>query len=213
MIKAVVRFMKKFIVNKCMNYIKKNTNYDEIKLKEIEYGLVGIYLTYSKLIIISIISIVFGIFKEMIIFTLFYNILRAPSFGIHATKSWICLLSSTLLFLGIPYLSTILTIPISLKIFICIIGICLMFKNAPADTKKRPIINKKRREIYKFISTILTIIFSFGVIFIKNNFISNCLIFSIIMQNCMISPTTYKLFKLPYNNYISFLEEHPEFIN
>ena len=83
---------------------------------------------------------------------------------------------------------------------------------APADTKKRPIVNKRRREIYKIISTILTIIFSFLALLIKDNFISNCLIFSIILQNCMISPSIYKLFNLPYNNYIMFLKEHPDFI-
>ena len=27
----------------------------------------------------------------------------------------------------------------------------------------------------------------------------------------MISPTIYKIFKLPYNNYINFLKAHPEF--
>ena len=79
--------------------------------------------------------------------------------------------------------------------------------------KKRPIVNKKRRQIYKTASTILTIIFSFIAILINNNFISNCLIFSIVMQNCMISPIVYKIFKLPYNNYITFLKEHPEYAN
>ena len=47
----------------------------------------------------------------------------------------------------------------------------------------------------------------------KNNFISNCLIFALILENILISPITYKLFKLPYNNYITFLKEHPDFIN
>lgn len=203
--------MKKFIMNKCINYIQKNTNYDEIKLKEIEYGLLAIYLTIEKLFIIAIIAAILGIFKEMVIYLLLYNILRIPSFGLHATKSWICLLSSTLLFIGIPYMCKFLTIHILLKLIVCIIGICFMYKNAPADTKKRPIVNKKRREFYKFSSTILTIIFSFAVIISKNNFISNCFVFSIIMQNCMISPTIYKIFKLPYNNYITFLKEHPDF--
>lgn len=203
--------MKKFIINKCMNYIKNNTNYNDIKLKEIEYGLVSIYLTITKLVIISALAIILGIFKEMFIYMILYNILRMPSFGLHATKSWICLLSSTILFIGIPYLCMFLSIPISLKAIIGILGICFMFKNAPADTKKKPIVKKKRRQIYKFISTILTIIFSILSIIIKDNFISNCLIFSIIMQNCMISPTVYKIFKLPYNNYITFLKDHPEF--
>ena len=204
--------MKKFIINKCMNYIKKNTNYDEVKLKEIEYGLVAIYLTLEKLIIIALIAIILGIFKEMVIYLLIYNVLRIPSFGLHATKSWICLLSSSILFIGIPYLCIFLSIPMIIKIVIGILGICFMFKNAPADTKKRPIVNKKRRKTYKFISVVLTIIFSILSLTIKDNYICNCLVFAIIMQNCMISPTIYKIFKLPYNNYITFLKEHPDFV-
>lgn len=203
--------MKKFIINKTMNYIKKNTNYNKTKLAEIEYGLVGIYLTLEKLIVIAIIAIILGIFKEMIIYLLIYNVLRIPSFGLHATKSWICLLSSTMLFIGIPYLCIFLNIPIILKIIIGILGVIFMIKNAPADTKKRPIVNKKRRNLFKIISTILSIIFVALSIGINDNYISNCLLLALVMQNCMISPTVYKIFKLPYNNYVTFLKEHPEF--
>ena len=88
-----------------------------------------------------------------------------------------------------------------------------MFKNAPADTKKRPIVNKKRRLIYKITSTILTISYGIMSFLIKNNYIVNCLILSMIMQNFMIAPTIYKIFKLPYNNYIQFLKDHPDFSN
>lgn len=196
-----------------MNYIEKNTNYSKTQLAEIKYGIEGIYLTISKCIVIFIIALLLGIFKEMIIFMLIYNVLRMPSFGLHATKSWICLLSSIILFIGIPYLCIILNIPIIVKVIICILGICLMFKNSPADTKKRPIVSKKRRKIYKTISTLLTILFSFIAIFVNNNFISNCFVFAIVLQNLMISPIVYKIFNLPYNNYITFLKEHPDFSN
>lgn len=205
--------MKKFIINKCMNYIKKYNDYDEIKLKEIEYGLVSIYLTLYKLIIILIISLLLGVFKEVLIFMLLFNIIRTTAFGLHATKSWICLVSSTIMFIGIPILCKYLNINIYLKVIICILNIILIFKNAPADTYKRPIVNKKRRLIYKTISTLTVIIFSFFAILINNNFICNCLIFSSILENCLISPYIYKLFKLPYNNYITFLEKHPDFLN
>lgn len=205
--------MKNFILNRIMNYIKKNTNYDEIKLKEIEYGLTSIYLTLSKLMVIFSIAIALSIVKELVIFLLIYNVLRMPSFGLHATKSWICLLSSTIIFIVIPIICMTIKINIIFKTLICIIGTILMFKNAPADTKKRPIVNKKRRRIYKYISTILTIIFSFLSIFISNVFVSNCFIFAIILQNAMISPITYKIFKLPYNNYIDYLKKHPELSN
>lgn len=203
--------MKKFITNQCMNYIKKNTNYDDIKLKEIEYGLISIYLTLSKIIIILALSIFLGIFKEVIVFMVCFNILRTTGFGLHATKSWICLLSSILSFIGIPYLCKYLYIDNIIKILICIIGIIFIIKNAPADTKKRPIVNKKRRLVFKILSTILSIIFSISAITISNNFLSNCLVFALILENIMISPIVYKIFKLPYNNYITFLEEHPDF--
>ena len=118
--------MKKFLIKRTMNFIKNNTKYDDVKLKEIEYGLVGIYLLISKTIVIFFIALILGIFKEMIIFTLIYNIIRLTSFGLHATKSWICLLFSTILFIGIPYLSIIINIPIYLKLIISIFGIYLM---------------------------------------------------------------------------------------
>lgn len=204
--------MKKFIITKCMNYIKKNTEYDDIKLKEIEYGIVSIYLTFSKIIIILILSVILGIFKEVIIFMCLFNILRTTGFGLHATKSWMCWISSILTFLGIPLLCKYIQINIYIKIFICILGVIFMLKNAPADTKKKPIVNKKRRLIYKVLSTIFAIIFSISAVIIKNNFLSNSFIFALILENIMISPMVYKLFKLPYNNYITFLKEHPEFI-
>lgn len=205
--------MKNFIIKTCMNYIKKNTNFNETKLKEIEYGIISIYLTLSKFIVISIICFLLGIFKEMLIFTVFFNIIRLTAFGLHATKSWMCWISSTIIFILIPLFCIYLRLNIYFKIIIGLFCIMLMLKNAPADTKKRPIINKKRRKIYKFISTLLAIIFTICSIIIKNHFISNSLIFALILENCLISPTIYKLFKLPYNNYLTFLKEHPDFIN
>lgn len=205
--------MKKFIITKCMNYIKKNTDYDNIKLKEIEYGLISIYLTISKMIIVIMIALILGIVKEMLLFSLIYNILRMPSFGLHATKSWICLIISIVLFIGIPYLSLIIYIPIVLKIIISIFGVIFIFKNAPADTKKKPIVNKTRRLRFKIISTIIAVFYSILSIIIKNKVICNYFLLSIILQNIMVSPITYKIFKQPYNNYIIFLKNHPDFIN
>ena len=205
--------MKKVVLNHWMNIIKNNKSYDNVKLAEIEYGLTAIYLTLSKLIIIAFISIFLSIFKEMIIFLLIYNVLRMPSFGIHATKSWICLLTSSILFIGLPIVCLNIHLDIIIKITIGIIGCLLMLKNSPADTKKRPIVSPKRRLTYKLISTILAINFVILSVIIKNNFISNCLVFGLILQNVLISPLTYKIFKQPYNNYKEFLRLNPDFLN
>lgn len=207
------RIVKKMIIGKCMNLIKKYHNYNNIKLAEIEYGLTAIYLTFSKLIVVSFLAFILGIFKEMIIFLLIYNIIRIPSFGIHATKSWLCLIISTIGFIGLPLLSMHIQIQLVFKIIIGIVGTILIFKNSPADTKKRPIVHPKRRLIYKILSTGCSISYVILSIIINNNFIENCLIFSIILQNIVISPLTYKLFKQPYNNYKEFLKLHPNFLN
>lgn len=202
--------MKKFIINNCMNYIKKNTDYEDIKLAEIKYGLEGLYLTLSKTIIIFILAFILGIFKEIVIFMALYSIIRTVSFGLHATKSWICLLSSTLLFIGMPYLCIYISIPLYLKIILGILNILLIIKNSPADTYKKPIVNKKKRKIYKILSILFSIIYFVLSLIIINSFVSNCFILSLLSQNIMISPITYKLFKLPYNNYKNYLKTHPE---
>ena len=88
-----------------------------------------------------------------------------------------------------------------------------MFKNSPADNKKRPIVNPTRRLTYKIISTIIAITYVILSIVISNNYIVNCFIFGLIIQNILISPITYKVFKQPYNNYKEFLRLNPDFIN
>ena len=193
-------------MNHCMNFIKKyNPDKSENDLEIIQYGLEGLYLTISKLVIILLLSIILGIFKEVIIFLLIYNIIRTPSFGLHATKSWICLLSSTCIFIGVPFLCNQFILPIYIKMIIGLISIVLIFKNAPADTYKRPIISKKRRQMYKLMSTIVAITMVVLAIVAKNQFISNSLIFALVVQNFMISPMIYHLFKLPYANYKNYV--------
>ena len=197
--------MKEVFINNSMNLIHKYyPDYSEERLAELKYGLLGLYLMITKSIIIFGIALYLGIFKELLIFTVIYNILRAPSFGIHASKSWICLVSSATIFILSTYLSVNIVIPINIKIIFGIIGIILIYKNSPADTDKKPIVSPKRRRIYKLISTIIAIIFAIASIVVDNNFLSNSFILSLILQNIMVAPTTYKIFGEPYDNYKSY---------
>lgn len=194
--------MREKIIGNSLNLIKtNNSTYSEEKLAEIEYGLVSIYLLISKLIIIILLAYILGILKEVLIFSILYNFIRMPSFGLHATKSWICLLISIIMFLGIPIICLKFTIPVYIKLIMGAIATIFILKNSPADTHKRPIVNKKRRKIFKISSTIISMIFVIVALNIKDNFLSNALILSLICQCLFISPLIYKIFKLPYNNY------------
>ena len=203
--------MKNFVINKCISYIKKYNDYSSDEISIIRYGLEGIYLSITKVIIIIILSILLGIFKEVIVFLLLFNIIRSTAFGLHATKSYICLISSLLIFILVPYLLIYININMYIKSIVSIVCILYVYKYSPSDTAKRPIVSRKRRLIYKSISTLICIGYSFILLFINNNFLSNALLFSMIVECFMISPIIYKIFKLPYNNYITFLKNNPDF--
>ena len=197
--------MKKVFLNGCLRIIKKNdSTISDEKLDEIRYGLEGIYLTITKTIFIFAISYLLGIFREMIIMLIVFNILRTTGFGIHAKKSWQCWVSSTILFIFFPFISKYIYMPNILKIVLGIIAIVVMALYAPADTVKHPLVNKKKRLIWKTLTVINCIILVLISICVKDNAISNLMIFGIYSEVVVIIPLTYKIFGLPYNNYMKY---------
>lgn len=191
--------MKEMFLNYCMNRIKTKEN-DKIKLEEIKYGLESFYTTITKAIFIIILSIILNTFTETILLLLFFNIMRLTSFGMHASKSYICWISSIAMFNFLPILLRYITIE---KYIVSIIVIVLIFLYAPADTKKHPLVNKIKRKVLKYISTINTIILCIIAITI-NNSVSNLIMAAIISEVVLILPITYKIFHLEYNNYKKF---------
>lgn len=196
--------MKNICLNYSMNSIKKYyPNYTEIQLEQIRYGLEGIYLSITKLIVISTLSIILNLFNELLIMLITFNILRLTGFGLHAKKSIDCWISSSIMFIGFPYISKLLIIPLPIHIVTCFVLFLLILLYAPADTYKRPLIKKKKRIIYKIVTcfnTIILLIFSF----FTNSVITNLILFGILTEAIVVNPLTYKLFNLPYNNYKNY---------
>lgn len=179
---------------------------DNIKMDEYRYNLEAYYLTISKMLVIIPLSIIIGVFKEMMILLVFFNFIREPAHGLHASKSWICLVSSTLVFIGAPILAKIINIPFIYNLLLEILGLILLGIYAPADTKKAPIIKKENRRKFKINSIINCIILIIINVFIKDRVISNIIVLSIWIGVFLILPITYKLFNQSYNNYIDYLK-------
>ena len=197
--------MKKLIINKCMELVTTyNKDLSQRDIDKIKYGLEGLYLTITKLIFIIIVSIILGIWKETLLLILIFNGIRLTAFGVHAKRIIDCLISSTLFFILFPILCIKLTIPLIVKIILFIPLTVLIGIFAPADTEKRPLINKKKRKIYKIISIIISIIYMTIAIVIKDNTLSNCFIFAIVIQIIIMLPITYKIFGVSYNNYKTY---------
>lgn len=194
--------IKKNIINGCMKSIKNYyPDYDKEQLERIQYGLEAIYLSITKVVVIILLSLLLNILKETIIVLLLFNVLRTTGFGLHATKSWGCWLTSIPTFIGIPLISKYIEIPHFILITIAVISLINFILFAPADTEKRPLIRKRRRIIYKILTVIFGVIYLILTITLKNMFLRNVIPLTMLIETILICPLTYKLFKLPYNNY------------
>ena len=193
--------MKNAVLTRSVNFLSKYNDYSEEELEKLNYGLEGLYLTVTKLIIIIALSLILGIFKEVVGILLLFNVIRYFGFGIHAKKSSECLVSSIFSFIILPYI--LLNIKLSSTMIIIIGSICIinyvMF--APADTVKRPLKNKKKRLIRKLLTVIVGIVYVTISLVVKGKTVSTLFIASVIIEAIMINPITYMLLRQPYNNY------------
>ena len=191
--------MNSFFMNRTMTFIKSNGKYSEEELLKIEYGMEGIFLTITKVLIILLIGIIFKYLDTVILTLLFFNILRFFAFGLHAKKSWQCLIISIIQFNILPYILINITISNSLIISVGIFSSLSFLFFAPSDTEKRPLTNKKKRIVRKVLSIITAI--AFTTIALHFNFISEVIVSALLIESFMVNPLSYKMLGLKYNNY------------
>ncbi len=197
--------IKKFIISNSMKTVKSYyPDYSEEEIEKIQYGLEAIYLSTTKLVVIILLSIILGIFKETIIVLLLFNLLRTTGFGLHASKSWMCWITSVPTFIGIPLICKYVNFPNYLLVAIALMSLVCFIFFAPADTHKRPLIRKKRRVIYKVLTTVFGVIYVILIMKLNNSFLRSALAFTMLIESVLICPLTYKIFKLPYNNYKTY---------
>ena len=198
--------MKNFFLKHSLKIIKDYyPNYDDDKIDEIRYGLEATYLSITKTFVILLICFLLGMLKETIIILILFNLLRMTGFGLHASKSWMCWVSSIITFIGIPYLCKIVIIPTYILVIVSALCLICFFLYAPADTIKRPLIHEKRRNRYKVITVLIASIFIVGILLVKDSFIQNALVSAMLIECVLIHPLTYKIFNLSYNNYKSYV--------
>ena len=183
-----------------MTFLNKYNKYSEEDKDKLMYGLEGLYLTLTKLIVIIGLSIIFGIFKEAIILLLLFNIIRYFGFGIHARKSIECLISSTLMFIILPYIFLKLNLDKNILLIISSVSLVSLIFFAPADTPKRPFYNKKKKMIRKTITLLIGIIYLILSLIIKDNTFITLLQLSILLEGIAVNPITYMIMKQTYNS-------------
>lgn len=198
--------MKGFFLGKSLQMVREMyPDYDEDRLDEIRYGLEATYLSITKLVVILFASFLLGIFKESIILLVLFNFLRLTGFGLHATKSWMCWVSSSITFLLVPFFCKSLVLPNYILVAISVVCLINFLMYAPADTVKRPLIHKKRRLLYKVGTVLIASLYIVLIFITKDTFLQNSLASAMLIEGALINPYIYKLFNLPYNNYKNYV--------
>lgn len=191
--------MKEVFLKHSLQLITANKEWDEESLEKIRYGLEGIYLTIVKLVILLALAIILNIERLFLINLVFFNILRFFAFGVHARNSTQCLITSTVMFIIFPILSTSIDFPLPVQIIIASICVLLFLLYAPADTHKRPQKNRKKRQTRKVFAVTIAIVYVLLIIMLKD--LSQIILCSLMTETSMILPITYRILGVPYKNH------------
>lgn len=191
--------MKEVFLKHSLQLITANREWDEESLEKIRYGLEGIYLTIVKLVILLALAIILNIERLFLINLVFFNILRFFAFGVHARNSTQCLITSTVMFIIFPMLSTSIDFPLPVQIIIASICVLLFLLYAPADTHKRPQKNRKKRQTRKAFAVTIAIVYVLLIIMLKD--LSQIILCSLMTEAIMILPITYHILGVPYKNH------------
>lgn len=188
-----------FLVDKMR---KENPEIDDERSEIINYGLQLLIGEIPKMLITLLASYILGILRLTIIMVLIIMPFRAFSGGFHLHTHIGCIISTTMYYCGIPKISIFTYFNNQTKIIfvLCalIFGIIIIKKYAPADTENVPILQEKTRKQKKILSYITYTLGLIIALIIKDNVVSNIIIFGYLTQIMMITPLAYKITKNKY---------------
>lgn len=191
--------MNDLLLNKALQFIESNTNYSKDEMIKVQYGLEGVYLTISKVLVIFLIGFLFHYLDVILLTLLFFNFLRFFAFGLHAKKSIHCLILSIFNFNILPFIMMHITIHSYLVIAIFLFSFFSFLLFSPSDTIKRPLTNQKKRFIRKVVSLIMLLILFIAIHYFQ--FLKVPILCASFIESVMINPISYHILGLPYGNY------------
>lgn len=177
--------------------IQSVDGYDESKADEINYGLQLLIGEVPKLFIILLLAFLLHMFKLTLISFLIILPYRAFSGGFHLHTHLGCIVVTSLLYIGTPYLASILNFDNTVKYILIAITFIFSFamiaKYAPADTENVPVLQKKERRKRKIWSFVIAGVELVIAIFIPYKVVSNMIIIGILVQTLTLTRLAYKI--------------------
>lgn len=186
------------ITQSLTNRIRKEMpDVDDERAEVINYGLQILLGEFPKIFVMLAVAYLLGVFKLTLITFFILMPYRTFSGGFHLKTHLGCIITTCVFYCGTALLAKYIVLNnIAKYIIITLLGIFGIFMiklYAPADTENVPILNKKVRKQKQILSYVFFILGLVIALIIKDNVISNIIVFGYLMQTCTITKLAYIL--------------------
>lgn len=176
---------------------KENPDIDDERAEVINYGIHLIVGEIPKFFIIMGVAFILGVLDLTILAYFLVLPFRGVSGGFHLKTHIGCIVGSIVFFCGIGLLGKYLILGTIVKYIVAfaiwVFGMIMVKLYAPADTENVPIISKKERKKKRILSYITLTLSIIIALFIKNEVISNIIIYGMLFQSISITRLAYSL--------------------
>lgn len=180
---------------------------DDRKIDEVRYGAYFLISALYKLPLMYMPSIIFGVFKDVIISSVIFSVLRFFAGGIHAKTHTGCAIGGNFVMGYLPILIAKLVSTIGIhnyiesqvRLLVFALAVALITLYAPADLESKPIYSEQRRKYFKVIAVML-VVFIYCMSMIVGTYYSMLITTAVLLEALSITPLAYKIFKNQHGN-------------
>lgn len=177
---------------------------DEEGYLKVKYGLEIILINTMKFIAVYGVALLIGMLWQTITIHVSYMLIRRYSFGLHASKSWVCTFLSIGMFNIIPYLTQTVVLNNWIVLVISMFILLNVILFAPADTESLPLVGRENRKKLKRKAIACTLLLTGIALLVPIAEMKVLIMIGALYQVVSINPLVYKILNRRYHNYESY---------
>lgn len=194
---SIIETIAQIITIKLNNKLNK----EGLAFMKMKLGVEILVINLIKALILLVVAAQFNLLKEATFMSLVFASVRRSGFGLHARSSVVCTLITLIMFVGGSYISQYIKLGNHEVFAIFIVLNLMLYKYAPADTEKHPILGEKLRKKLRKETVSVGLFFMIITLVIQNQLAKSLIILAISFEVISILPITYKTFNRGYKNY------------
>ena len=198
---AVHTSLTESLASKIALWINKERDGEHIRYLKMKLGIETLLINTMKSVLVYGLALLFNMLLETLIVHATYYAVRRISFGLHASTSFRCSMISVMLFVGLPYICSYIMIGNDMVLITGLISAVLLYRYAPADTDKFPLLGAKRRKKLRMASVRTAVILTLIALLCPSHTVKTLMMTGMLLQIISILPVTYKILKRSVRNY------------